>query len=176
MIKIRPAHVNDAQAICGLVNYYAERGRMLHRSLESAYLALRDFLVAEDDAGQTIGCVAVGIFWADLAEIKSLAVAPGQRGKGVGAALVSAAMKSARTLGIKKLFALTLEKEFFERHGFKVIERDTLPEKVWRECIYCPKADACDEIAMMYDLGSPAKAPRVAKPAAARPRKTARKA
>ena len=71
-MKIRPANVDDAQAICSLVNYYAERGRMLHRSLESVYLSLRDFLVACDDEGSVVGCVAVCIFWADLAEVKSL--------------------------------------------------------------------------------------------------------
>ena len=159
-MRIRPAHISDAKAICSLVNYYAERGRMLHRSLESAYLSLRDFLVAEDEGGQIVGCVAVGIFWSDLAEIKSLAVSGSQRGKGIGGKLVKAAVGSARRLGIKKLFALTLEKDFFERHGFAVIDRECLPEKVWRECIYCPKMDACDEVAMMLNLTSPRRSTR----------------
>jgi amino-acid N-acetyltransferase len=164
-ITIRPAHVSDAKAICSLVNYYAERGRMLHRSLESAYLGLRDFLVAVDESGAVVGCVAVGIFWSDLAEVKSLAVAGSQQGKGIGAKLVKAAIASARKLGIKKLFALTLEKDFFQRHNFDTIDRECLPEKVWRECIYCPKVDACDEIAMMLSLTGPAKATRSARPA-----------
>lgn len=151
-MKIRPAKTSDAVAICGLVNYYAERGRMLHRSLESVYDSLREFQVAEEDA-QVVGCVAVDVFWSDLAEIKSLAVATGQRGKGLGWRLVKAALADARRLGVKKLFALTYEKEFFLRQGFEVIDRESLPDKVWRECFACLRVDACDEIAVLKRLG-----------------------
>ena len=148
-MKIRPAHIRDAEAICSLINHYAERERMLHRSLESTYEALREFHVAEDDSGALIGCVAVDLFWSDLAEIKSLAVAPDRRGRGIGRQLVEAAIADARELGATRLFALTYEEDFFRRLGFSRIDRETLPEKVWRECIVCPKADACDEIAVM---------------------------
>jgi amino-acid N-acetyltransferase len=148
-VKIRPAHIRDAEAICSLVNYYAERGRMLHRSLESTYEALREFHVAEDAAGVVVGCVAVDLFWSDLAEVKSLAIAPDFRGQGIGRLLVEAAIADARELGAARLFALTYEEEFFHRLGFERIDRETLPEKVWRECIVCPKATACDEIAVM---------------------------
>lgn len=157
MMTIRPAQITDAKAICGLVNYYAERGRMLHRSLESVYASLRDFLVAEAD-GDVVGCVAIAIFWADLAEVKSLAVASGRRGEGIGGKLLEAAIAAAKKLGIRKLFALTYEQGFFDRHGFAVAQRDALPEKVWRECIHCPKVDACDETAVMLDLATPAPA------------------
>ncbi len=152
-IVIRTARTTDAGEICGLINYYAERGRMLHRSLESVYVGLREFLVAQEGE-RIVGCVAVDVFWADLAEIKSLAVAPNQRGKGIGGLLMDAAFRNAIAIGVRKLFALTYEKEFFLKHGFNVIDRETLPEKVWRECIYCPKADACDETAMMLYLTS----------------------
>ena len=151
-MKIRPAKVKDAQSICGLINYYAERGRMLHRSLESVYGSLRKFQVAQADDGAVVGCVAVDIFWADLAEVKSLAVAPNHHGKGLGKMLVKAAVRDARRLGVHTLFALTYEEKFFLRCGFVTIDRDRLPEKVWRECINCPKADACDEIAMMMPV------------------------
>jgi amino-acid N-acetyltransferase len=135
-----------------LINYYAERGWMLHRSLESVYDSLREFQVAQDPQGQVIGCVAVDIFWADLAEVKSLAVAPDHRGKGLGSRLLEAAVQDARQLGVKRLFALTYEKDFFLRYGFEIVDRQSLPEKVWRECIACPKADACDEIAVIRTL------------------------
>jgi amino-acid N-acetyltransferase len=148
-MTVRPAKVGDADAICELINYYAERGRMLHRSLESVYNALRDFLVAQDADGRFLGCTAVSLFWADLAEVKSLAVLPQEQDQGVGSALLQAAIADARRLGVKRLFALTYEKDFFVRHGFEVIDRRDLPEKVWRECISCPKADACDETALM---------------------------
>ena len=151
-MKIRPARVEDAATICGIINYYAERGRMLHRSLESVYEALREFLVAEDESGKVAGCVAVDVYWSDLAEVKSLAVAPDRRGGGIGTALVGAAIRDSRRLGLGRLFALTYEKEFFTRHGFRTVRREKLPEKVWRECMACPKSDACDEIAMVLDL------------------------
>ncbi len=147
-MEIRPARIEDCPRICELINYYAERGRMLHRSLESVYDALREFQVAVEDA-RIVGCVAVDVFWSDLAEIKSLAVAPEFRGRGLGRRLIEAALADARKLGVGRLFALTYEKEFFERVGFEMIDRDTLPEKVWRECFQCPKCDACDETAMV---------------------------
>ena len=159
-MEIRPARVEDAAAICGIINYYAERGRMLHRSLESVYEALREFLVAED-GGKVVGCVAVDVYWGDLAEVKSLAIAPARRGGGIGTLLMQAAIADARRLGLQKLFALTYEKEFFVRNGFKTVRRENLPEKVWRECMGCPKSDACDEIAMILNL-SPRKTRRAA--------------
>jgi amino-acid N-acetyltransferase len=151
-MKVRHAQISDAPAICELVNSYAERGLMLHRSLESVYDSLREFHVAEDHEGRLIGCCAVDVFWSDLAEIKSFAVAPQERGKGVGSRLMQAAVADARALGIKRLFALTYRTDFFVRHGFAVIDRDTLPDKVWRECITCPKAEACDEVALLLHL------------------------
>jgi amino-acid N-acetyltransferase len=126
---------------------------MLHRSLESVYDALREFIVAENSDGKIVACVATDVFWDDLAEVKSLAVAPEHCGQGIGRVLIEAAIADARRLGVTKLFALTYEKEFFTKLGFKVVDKESLPEKVWRECIACPKADSCDEIAMMLDLG-----------------------
>ena len=150
-MRIRHARTSDAAAICELINYHAERGRMLHRSLEEVYARLRAFQVAEED-GRFFGCVAVDVFWADLAEVKSLAVAADRQQRGVGTMLLTAAVEDARDIGVTKLFALTYEKDFFSSRGFEVIDRATLPEKVWRECVACPKVDACDEVAMMRYL------------------------
>jgi len=149
---IRYAQTSDAEAICSLINYYAERGLMLHRSMESVYNSLREFQVALDDEQRVVGCVAVDIFWADLAEVKSVAVAPDMVGQGIGRQLLEAGILDARRMGVKRLFTLTYEQTFFQRQGFEVIDRHSLPEKVWRECLACPKSDACDEIAMMMVL------------------------
>ena len=143
--------MQDAEAIGALINYYAERGRMLHRSLESIYESLRDFLVFERE-GQVVGCVALTISWKDLGEVRSLAVAPELQGLGAGKALMQHAVETGRAMGLKRLFALTYEPSFFQKCGFRVVDRDTLPTKVWRDCIHCPRADACDEIAMLLDL------------------------
>ncbi|MBN1555702.1 MAG: N-acetyltransferase [Phycisphaerae bacterium] len=150
-MNIRHARISDAPAMVALINYYAERGRMLHRSLESVYDCIREFLVAEE-GGAVLGCVAIDVFWANLAEIKSLAVAQEARGKGVGKALVAAAAKDAARIGVTRLFALTYERGFFEACGFAVVGKDALPEKVWRECFICPKKDNCDEIPMIRDI------------------------
>ncbi len=147
-MKTRAARTQDAEAICGLINYYAERGKMLHRSMQSIYDSLRNFHVAQINDG-IVGCVASEVFWFDLAEIKSLAVAPQHTGKGIGSMLVRTAIEDLVHLGVGRIFTLTYERRFFEKLGFSVIDRNSLPEKVWRECITCPKLDHCDEIAMM---------------------------
>jgi len=124
---------------------------MLHRSLESICESLRDFLVWQED-GRVLGCVALSLSWKDLGEIRSLAVANGHQGKGIGQALAARAIEEAKALGLKRIFALTYEPAFFAKLAFRVVEKETLPTKVWRDCIHCPKADACDEIAMVLDL------------------------
>ena len=153
---VRPAKMADAETICDLINYYAERGKMLHRSLESVYESLRDFVVCvEPDApagGRVVGCVSVCVSWKDLGEVRSLAVAADRQGKGIGRKLVEYAVKQARELGLKRVFALTYEPVFFGKLGFRTVEKESLPSKVWSDCIHCPRADNCDEIAMALDL------------------------
>ena len=81
--------------------------------------------------------------------------APDRTGAGFGRRMIEAALADAGALGVRRMFALTYEKEFFLGRGFEVIDRESLPEKVWRECIACPKVDACDEIAMIRRLPAP---------------------
>jgi amino-acid N-acetyltransferase len=150
-MKIRHATVHDARTICDLVNALAEEGLMLHRSLEDIFDSIREFLVAVDE-DTLLGCVAVDVFWGGLAEIRSLAVAPEARGRGVGGALVEAAVNDAYRLGIKNVFALTYEKPFFERRGFHVVDLKALPEKVWRECLHWYAKGYRHETAMLREL------------------------
>ncbi|MDI6447924.1 N-acetyltransferase [Anaerobaca lacustris] len=150
-MDVRNAKISDAKAISALINCYAEHDKMLFRSLAEIYENLQMFLVAEED-GAVVGCCALEIIWSDLAEIKSLAVAPGQKGKGLGRALVAAAVEQARQLGVPRVFALTLEPRFFERVGFAVVKKEDLPMKVWSDCARCPKQQECDEIAVAKPL------------------------
>jgi amino-acid N-acetyltransferase len=152
-MKVRNARIPDAKAICSLINFYAEHDKMLFRSLADVYENLQTFLVAERD-GKVVGCCALEVIWSDLAEIKSLAVAPEDRGTGVGTALVTQAMEQARQLGVPRVFALTLEAKFFERAGFAVVKKGELPMKVWSDCARCPKQDDCDEVAVLRDIGT----------------------
>lgn len=150
-MKLRGARVSDAKAISSLINYYAEHDKMLFRSLAEIYENLQTFVVAERE-GRVVGCCALEVIWSDLAEVKSLAVGPEERGKGVGTALVKAAIEQAGQLGVPRVFALTLEPKFFERAGFSIVKKEDLPMKVWSDCARCPKQDECDEIAMIRDV------------------------
>jgi amino-acid N-acetyltransferase len=150
-MNIRSAKISDAEAIYALINHYAERDRMLFRPLADIYENLQAFIVAELD-GNVVGCCALQIIWSDLAEIKSLAVDEANKDRGVGKMLVAAATEQARQLDLPRVFALTLNPAFFEKLGFEVVEKDTLPMKVWSDCAKCPKQQNCDEIAVIKKL------------------------
>jgi amino-acid N-acetyltransferase len=155
---IRPATVRDVPAIAALIATFAQRGKMLFRSHAELYEALRDFFVAED-RGTVVGVCALEIVWADLAEVRSLAVDPTCQGQGIGQALTKGVIHEARRLGIARVFSLTYEQRFFEKLGFHVVDKSALPLKVWSVCIKCPKRDGCDEIAMVKTVLTPAELP-----------------
>ena len=147
-MEIRNAKISDVSGIHELVNYYAELDRMLFRSMADIYEKLQTFVVAELD-GQIVGCCSLEIIWADLAEIKSLAVRKGYQGKGIGRKIIEKAQQKASEIGILRIFALTLEADFFVKSGFEIVEKDTLPMKVWSDCARCSKQQNCDEIAVI---------------------------
>jgi amino-acid N-acetyltransferase len=148
---IRPATVHDVPRISEIINSHAELGRMLFKSYAQLYEDLRDFAVFENAQG-IVGCVALTIIWADLSEVRSLAVDEGFRGQGFGRHLVLWAIEEARRLHVRRLFALTYEQGFFGKLGFEVVDKDSLPLKVWSDCVRCPKRDNCDEIAVVKTL------------------------
>jgi len=145
------AEIGDAQAIHDLINLYAQRGEMLPRTMGEVYENLRDFYVVRDQ-GRLLGCVALHIVWADMAEVKSLAVSEEAQSRGLGSLLVRATIEEGRQLGLERLFALTYRPAFFERLGFVQADVMTLPRKVWNECYRCPKFPSCNEIALVRDL------------------------
>jgi amino-acid N-acetyltransferase len=148
---IRPATIHDVPRIQEIINSHAELGKMLFKSLAQLYEDLRDFAVYEE-GGRVLGCAALTIIWADLAEVRSLAVDEASLGRGIGRRLVEWTIGEARRLQIRKLMSLTYEQRFFAKLGFEVVEKDTLPLKVWSDCVRCPKRDGCDEIAMVHVL------------------------
>jgi len=149
---VRRARVTDAAEIQRLITAFADRDEMLHRSLGEIYENIRDFYVAEDAEGELVACGGLHVCWSHLAEIKSLAVDESRQRQGYGKRIVLACLDEARELGLKTVFALTYKPEFFMRLGFRVVDKATLPHKVWNECIRCPKFHACGEIAVVYDL------------------------
>lgn len=155
---IRTATIHDVPRIQEIISSHAELGKMLFKSFGQLYEDLRDFGVFEVD-GQVVGCVALTIIWADLAEVRSLAVDDDFLRRGIGRRMVEWAVEEARRLGIRRLFALTYEQAFFERLGFEAVAKESLPLKVWSDCVRCPKRDGCDEIAVvrvLHDVEAPA--------------------
>jgi len=150
-INLRKARIGDVPQIHTLVNSFATRGEMLGRSRSELYEGLRDFFVVERE-GVIIGCSALHINWEDLAEVRSLAVVPEGQGKGMGKMLVNACIEEARSLGIARIYALTYRPGFFEGVGFSIVSKDSLPHKVWGDCLKCPQFPNCDEDAVIMEL------------------------
>ncbi len=149
----RKAKMSDAERIAGLINSYADKGLMLHRTIPAIYQKIREYTVAEKD-GFLLGVGGLHVMWKDLAEIRSLAVHPEHIKNGLGKALVDRLIEECRNLEINRIFTLTYQPVFFERCGFARIDKEELPQKVWTECINCPKFPNCDEIALIKTLGS----------------------
>jgi amino-acid N-acetyltransferase len=151
-VGIRKAIIGDVGRIQALVNHYASKETMLGLSLSEIYDQIRDFTVAEGPRRTLIGVCALHVIWDDLAEIRSLAVDPKIRRRGVGRSLVEHCLEEARGLQIPKVFALTYQAEFFRRIGFERVDKGELPHKVWRDCLKCTKFPNCDETAVLKIL------------------------
>ncbi|MFO7263981.1 MAG: N-acetyltransferase [Bacillota bacterium] len=150
-MQVRPARVGDVIFIEQLLRYYADRSLLLPRSRLSIIESLPCFKVVEEN-GELLGCGALHVLWDDLAEVRSLAIVPQAKGRGLGKMLVEAFVREAESMGIRRVMALTYQQAFFEKCGFHVVDRSTLPQKVWKDCLNCAKRFACDEIAMIRVL------------------------
>jgi amino-acid N-acetyltransferase len=145
---LRKAGIKDIKQIHSIINYSASKGEMLPRSLGELYDNMRDCFVYEEK-GVIAGAGALHICWDNLAEIRSLCVAETFRGKGIGRILVNACMDEAYNFEIERVFLLTYQEEFFRKCGFQAVDKKELPQKIWSDCIKCPKFPECDEIAMV---------------------------
>ncbi|GAA4716757.1 N-acetyltransferase [Brevibacillus fulvus] len=154
-ITIRQATMKDVDQMLEIINQYAQIGLMLPRTKLSVCEHLQSFIVAHNEQG-VIGVAGLHILWEDLAEIRSLAIAESAKGMGVGKQLVGFLVEECRRLGINRVLALTYQKEFFHKCGFSIVAKETLPQKVWKDCINCSKLPVCDEIAMVFET-DPAK-------------------
>lgn len=128
-VELRKARLEDVDAIYWLIRYWAEKGLMLVRSHSHLYENIRDFWVLEDEDGQIVGTVALHVLWRDLAEIRGLAVHPTRQGQGLGRWLVLGAEREARDLGLPRVFAWTLQVNFFRALGYRVTSREALPPR-----------------------------------------------
>ena len=149
--SIRPARPEDAGAIHALFGPFIEKGIVLDRTEEEIRQRAGDFLVAEA-AGAIVGCGALMDYGNGLHEVRSLIIRDDYQGQGLGGQLLDALAELAPRRGCTRLFALTLRASFFCRHGFRIVPMDLFPEKVWKDCVVCPKRERCDEIAVLREL------------------------
>lgn len=134
-VAIRPALPADVRAIRDLVDPYARERILLAKELVGYYEAVQEFLVAVDEKGVVVGCGALHVMWSDLGEVRTLAVHPGLRRRGIGHALLAALLDRGRALGLRRVFCLTFEVEFFRRHGFHPITGTPVDPDVFTELL-----------------------------------------
>lgn len=149
-LEIRKASMADMSYIHARLLEGA--GVLLSRSLPNLYKHVRDFHVACLPDGELVGFNALSIVWDDLAEVRSLFLEPNLRGKGIGKKLVEIGMNEIKVLGIRRVFTLTYNTPFFSSLGFEILAKESLPQKVWADCVNCPKFPDCDEIAMVTTI------------------------
>ena len=135
VIDICPARTSDVAAIRELVEPQAARRVLIAKDAVAYYEALQEFRVARAEQGRVVGCGALHVMWEDLAEVRTLVVHPDYVGRGVGAALLERLLHDARDIGVRRVFCLTFETEFFGRHGFEAIDDTPVEPEVYAQLL-----------------------------------------
>jgi amino-acid N-acetyltransferase len=138
-IVVRRARTADVRAIRGFVDAYAPERKLLNKPTVTLYEDVQEFWVAERSVGggspSVVGCGALHVMWEDLAEVRTLAVDPVMRAKGIGHLLLDQLLRTARELGVRRLFCLTFEVKFFTDHGFSELEGEPVAPGVFEELL-----------------------------------------
>ena len=148
MVRSRQAVLPDVEQIHAVIQPYADGGVLLPRSIPELCENVRDFLVA-DDGHRVVGCGALHLYGTHLAEIRSIAVVPERKGTGIGRLLVEALIEESCRHRVSCLCLFTRTPGFFGHLGFEISRRQDLPDKIYKDCVACPKLNCCDEIAMV---------------------------
>jgi len=148
-IRVHKAHLQDARNIFDLVNSLSGDGTLLQRSYAEICENIRDFTVAETDEGEFLGCGALHLYGPHLAEVRSIVMKPEAKGQGAGGMLLNALVVEAEQHAVLSVCLFTRIPDFFEHFGFRVAERDAMPDKIYKDCQTCPRLYACDEVAMV---------------------------
>ena len=169
-ILIRKARVQDARNIYDLVNSLSGDGTLLRRNYAELCENIRDFTIAErmipappveedhplgiyaqppDDRYEFLGCGALHLYGPHLAEVRSIVVKPEAKGLGAGGQLIRALLEEAADHSIMSVCLFTRIPEFFDHFGFRVANREAMPDKIYKDCQTCPRLYACDEVAMV---------------------------
>ena len=137
-VTLRPATTADIRPIRALIEPLVHRRILLGKELVVLFEAVQEFVVAEDSAGEVVGCGALHVFWEDLGEVRTLAVDPGWQHKGVGQDIVAMLEQRARGLGLRKLFCLTFEVEFFRGLGYEAVDDTIVDPDTYVELVRSP--------------------------------------
>jgi len=148
-ICIHKARLQDARNIFDLVNSLSGDGTLLQRSYAEICENIRDFTVAETTEGEFLGCGALHLYGPHLAEVRSIVMKPEAKGQGAGGLLLKALVEEAEQHAVLSVCLFTRIPDFFEHFGFRVAERDAMPDKIYKDCQTCPRLYACDEVAMV---------------------------
>jgi amino-acid N-acetyltransferase len=131
---IRPARTSDIKAIRQIIDTYVAGRRLLAKETVTLYETVQEFTVAEYE-GEVVGCGALHVLWEDLAEVRTVAVMEKMRGKGVGNAIIANITERAYAIGVKRIFCLTFETDFFARNGFEIIEGTPVDHDVYAQLL-----------------------------------------
>src|SRR6201992_3229999 len=143
------AKLPDAVNIFDLVNSLSGDGTLLRRNYAEICENVRDFHVAESEGGVFLGCGALHLYGPHLAEVRSIVMRPEAKGIGAGGAILRALIDEAADHQVIDVCLLTPIPEFFDHFGFRIAERDAMPDKIYKDCQTCPRLYACDEVAMV---------------------------
>ena len=133
-MEIRPARTSDIKGIRQLIDSYAPQGRLLSKETVTLYESVQEFTVAVE-GDEVVGCGALHVLWEDLAEVRTVAVSESLRGQGVGHKILDSIIDRAHNIGVKRIFCLTFETEFFGKHGFEVIEGTPVEPEIYAELL-----------------------------------------
>jgi amino-acid N-acetyltransferase len=137
LVEVRRARTADVRGIQALVDANTADRRLLEKATVTLYEDVQEFFVAVDGE-RVVGCGALHVLWEDLAEVRTLAVAPAVQGRGIGAALLTRLVEHARELGVRRLFCLTFEVDFFARHGFVPVQEAIVDPAVQAQMLQSP--------------------------------------
>ena len=133
-MQIRPAQTRDIKGIRQLIDSYAPQGRLLSKETVTLYESVQEFTVAVE-GDEVVGCGALHVLWEDLAEVRTVAVSEKLRGQGVGHQILDSIIDRAQAIGVKRIFCLTFETEFFGRHGFVEIHGTPVDQEVYQQLL-----------------------------------------
>lgn len=136
-VTIRPARTADIDSIRRIIEPLVHQRILLGKELVMLFEAVQEFIVAEVDS-EVVGCGALHVFWKDLGEVRTLAVSEPHKGRGLGGALLQALEERAQALGLERLFCLTFEKDFFQKHGYREVREPLVDSDVYAELVRSP--------------------------------------